>query len=214
MSRMNHEELRGVVASFAEKYGVGPVETERPLSELSWDDSDRQNVVCIYEAGRHRDIKALSWDAFTQHIYRPARYPSSRREQDSVSSPDALLIDRDGIWYFIEFKNCKLNRAKNSVRAKMVEAWHEIMDLLYEMKPEGLGSDFYDDPIGYARRHVVFILVIGEDYPGDVKLIMQSDRAKLKYTPEFMDKLKHYYFLDAYAYTADLLEQRLIRKLA
>lgn len=207
---MTNDELKEIIGIYADKYGVDPVGIEKNLSETSIDDSDKDRAVYIYNPEHMKDVRVISWDAFAQNIYRRIRYPESKAERDSVSSPDAVFIDRAGIWYFIEFKNQKLTKTSSSVRAKMVEAWHEFMDMLFDTRPASIDEVFFQHPIEYARQNVVFILVVGDKYSDDVAHIQDKDRAGEKYTPEFMYKLKRYYFKDAYAYTAELLEKRLV----
>lgn len=207
---MTNDDLKKIISIYANKHGIEAVSIKRKLSETSIDDCNKSKVVYIYNPEQRKDMEVISWDAFTQRIYRCIHYPESKAEMDSVSSPDAVFIDKAGIWYFIEFKNQKLTRTSSSVRSKMVEAWHEFMDMFFDIKPDIMNKGFFQNPIEYARQNVIFILVIGDKNPDDVAYIRDKDRAGEKYTPEFMYKLKKYYFKDAYAYTAELLEKKLV----
>ena len=59
-------------------------------------------------------------DEIAHNVYRLVRFPDSKKEEESLASADAFVISSDNIWYFIEFKNQKITRAKESVTKKAI----------------------------------------------------------------------------------------------
>ena len=73
-------------------------------------------------------------DEIAHNVYRIARFPDSVKESESLASADAFAISSEDIWYFIEFKNQKISKAKDSVTKKAFQNWYWIVDILYELK--------------------------------------------------------------------------------
>ena len=155
-------------------------------------------------------------DEIAHNVYRLVRFPDSKKEEESLASADAFVISSDNIWYFIEFKNQKITRAKESVTKKAYQNWFWFVDILYELwEQKQLKYDTfnYDNPIEFARKNVVYILVVSED-----KNKLEADKmekcqlAGVKYQPEYMKKLEKYIFKEAYAYTPQLLERNFVKR--
>ena len=60
-------------------------------------------------------MQVIDMDEIAHNAYRVARYPESVKEADSLASADAFVINADNMWYFIEFKNQEITKAKDSV---------------------------------------------------------------------------------------------------
>ena len=120
------------------------------------------------------------------------------------------------IWYFIEFKNQKISKAKDSVTKKAYLNWFWLVDILYEMSEKNnmkYDTFNYDNPILFAREKVVFILVVSED-----KNIVDADKMRKcilageKFQYDYIKKLEQYIFKEAYIYTPQLLETYFVKK--
>lgn len=213
----NYEQIKGLFQKFADKY-KRQICIETELSSASEDKAETKRTgdkKLVYENNR-QDLKIIDMDEIAHNVYRIARFPDSVKESESLASADAFAISSEDIWYFIEFKNQKITRAKESVTKKAYQNWFWLVDILYELwEQKQLKYDTfnYDNPIEFARKNVVYILVVSED-----KNKLEADKmekcqlAGVKYQPEYMKKLEKYIFKEAYAYTPQLLERNFVKR--
>ena len=154
-------------------------------------------------------------DEIAHNVYRIARFPDSVKESESRASADAFAISSEDIWYFIEFKNQKISKAKDSVTKKAFQNWYWIVDILNELKDKNnmqYNTFNYDNPIAFAKENVVYILVVSEE-----KNIVDADKmrkcllAGQKFQSDYMRKLEKYIFKEAYIYTPELLENNFVK---
>lgn len=180
------------------------------LHETSFSDAD---ALYLYDSSRN-DIEVINMDEIAQGAYRNVRFPESNKTEDSIATNDAFVICGDNKWYFIEFKNQKLNQTKDSVSKKAYGNWHMLLDIIYEMKSTNSLTSFpYDNPIAFARENVILILVVSEEKnPTDAKRIHDGILAGEKYVPEFLKKLRKYIYHDVFLYTPATLEQYFVKK--
>ena len=158
----------------------------------------------------------IDMDEIAHNIYRLVRFPDSKKEEDSLASTDAFVINSENIWYFIEFKNQQITKAKESVTKKAYQNWYWLVEILYEMweKNEMQYDTFnYENPITFAKENVVYILVVSEEKNiVDVDKIRKCILAGEKFQPEYMKKLEKYIFKEAYVYTPQVLEKEFVKK--
>lgn len=211
----NYNHIKNLLEEFANKYGQNNT-IESNLSDLSEDKLESKNTgirQLVYGSDK-RNMQVLDMDEIAHNVYRIARFPESTKEAESPASADAFVISADNIWYFIEFKNQKISKAKESVTKKAYQNWHWLVDILYEMK-DCLPYDIfnYENPIAFAKENVVYILVVSEEknYP-DVEKIHKCRLAGEKFRPEYMEKLEKYIFKEAYVYTPLILEWEFVKK--
>lgn len=212
----NYEQLKTLLHAFAENYSL-PISEEEKLSIVSEDKSESERTGIrkfVYESTR-RDMNIIDMDEIAHNVYRLARFPESTKESESLASADAFVINSDNVWYFIEFKNQTISKAKDSVTKKAYQNWYWLVDILYEMREHRqmqYDTFNYENPIAFAKENVVYILVVSEE-----KNILEADKMRKcllageKFQPDYMRKLEKYIFKEAYVYTPQLLESNFVR---
>lgn len=162
------------------------------------------------------ELNVINMDWVAKHGYRYVRAVNPK--DNPVSTADSFVINRENMWYFIEFKSgeitAKKDGIKRSVLKKAYENWYMLLDILYQMKEEYPISGFnFQQPIEFAKNNVQYILVCkGENNPEMYRQIKNSALIGKRYTPPFMQRLKDYVFQDAYAYTEVEFEQEFVKK--
>lgn len=211
MSMNQYDEFKAMLDAYLDKNGK-MITYRSSLHETSYNDA---GTIYLYENGQ-KDTEVINMDNIAQTAYRTIRFPESDSREDSISTNDAFVIYDDNKWYFIEFKDQKLNQVKDSVSKKAYCSWHMLLDIIYEMKQEYyLSSFWYDDPIRFAREHVILILVVSEDKnPMDAKRIQDSITAGERYVPIFLEKLQKYIYHNVYLYTPATFEKYFVKRYA
>lgn len=160
----NYDQIKEILKQFSDKY-VTRIIIESKMSDVSEDKAASKRTekkVLLYEDNR-KDMQVIDMDEIAHKAYRVARYPESVKEDDSLASADAFVINADNMWYFIEFKNQEIAKAKDSVTKKAYQNWYWLVDVLREMKDQIQYNNFnYEDPISFARENVVYILVVSQ----------------------------------------------------
>lgn len=212
----NYEQIKELFHAFADKYKQH-VFMETKLSSASEDKAETRKTgerKLVYENTR-QDMDIIDMDEIAHNIYRVARFPESVKDDESLASADAFVISSDDIWYFIEFKNQKISRAKDSVTKKAFQNWYWLVDILYEMREQNemqYDTFNYDNPIAFAKEKVVYILVVSEEKNiVDVDKMRKCLLAGQKFQPDYMKKLEKYLFKEAYVYTSELLENHFVK---
>lgn len=212
----NYEQIKELFNAFANKYRQ-KISIETKLSNASEDKAETRKTgkrKLVYESTR-QDMDVIDMDEIAHNIYRIARFPESVKDEESLASADAFVISSDDIWYFIEFKNQKISRAKDSVTKKAFQNWYWLVDILYEMREQKkmqYDTFDYDNPISFAKEKVVYILVVSEDKNiVDVDKMRKCILAGQKFQPDYMKKLEKYIFKEAYVYTPELLENNFVK---
>lgn len=114
-----YDEFKAMIDAYLNKHGQTPT-YKASLHETSMNDA---GSVYLYESSR-RDIEVINMDDIAQGAYRNTRFPESYKKEDSISTNDAFVICDDNKWYFIEFKDQKLNNTKDSVSKKAYCNWY------------------------------------------------------------------------------------------
>lgn len=185
---------------------------------------DNDNKIFVYDK-KFMDLKVLDFDYFAQKIYLHQHFTESelkefakQRITDSyaLSSVDAFLIDCKDNWYFIEFKNRKIDKAndKKNITNKAFQNLYWITDLFYTNKKKKNKPCFnYNNPIQFAREKITYILVVSDNENNSYKkVIIDLENANDHYRTVYLDKLRHYIYKDAYVYTAELFENFFVKK--
>ena len=208
----NYEQMKDILNGYSHSYDPMAV-IESNLSDVSVNDVDKNKPVMVYENTR-MNMKVISMDEIAHKIYRVAHFQESTKVSESPASADGFVISSENIWYFIEFKDQKISKARESVIKKAYQNWYWLLDILYEMRYKNSCQIFdYDNPISFAKENVVYILVVSEDKNiVDVDKMRKCILADMKFQPECMKKLEKYIFKDAYVYTPKLLEREFVKK--
>lgn len=211
----NYDQIKEILKQFSDKY-VTKIIIESKMSDVSEDKAASKRTekkVLLYEDNR-KDMQVIDMDEIAHKAYRVARYPESVKEDDSLASADAFVINADNIWYFIEFKNQEITKAKDSVTKKAYQNWYWLVDVLREMKDTIQYNNFnYEDPISFARENVTYILVVSQEKNyNNVKKMHDCKLAGQKFLPQYMEKLEKYTFKETYVYTPEIFEQKFVKK--
>lgn len=115
-------------------------------------------------------------------------------------SNDALYIDKDGKYYFIEFKNGKMNKAI------IYNVYNKIYDSLL------IFNDLINSNISFCRENVYFILVYNKDKnPEDTSrsaiAASISNKANKGFIRFGLEKFKKLYFREVFTYTEEEFEK-------
>lgn len=211
----NYDQIKEILKQFSDKY-VTKIIIESKMSDVSEDKAASKKTekkVLLYEDNR-KDMQVIDMDEIAHKAYRVARYPESVKEDDSLASADAFVINADNMWYFIEFKNQEIAKAKDSVTKKAYQNWYWLVDVLREMKDTIQYNNFnYEDPISFARENVTYILVVSQEKNyNNVKKMHNCKLAGQKFLPQYMEKLEKYTFKETYVYTPEMFEQKFVKK--
>lgn len=211
----NYDQIKEILKQFSDKY-VTRIIIESKMSDVSEDKAASKRTekkVLLYEDNR-KDMQVIDMDEIAHKAYRVARYPESVKEDDSLASADAFVINADNMWYFIEFKNQEITKAKDSVTKKAYQNWYWLVDVLREMKDTIQYNNFnYEDPISFARENVTYILVVSQEKNyNNVKKMHDCKLAGQKFLPQYMEKLEKYTFKETYVYTPEMFEQKFVKK--
>lgn len=211
----NYDQIKEILKQFSDKY-VTKIIIESKMSDVSEDKAAskrNEKKVLLYEDNR-KDMQVIDMDEIAHKAYRVARYPESVKEDDSLASADAFVINADNMWYFIEFKNQEITKAKDSVTKKAYQNWYWLVDVLREMKDTIQYNNFnYEDPISFARENVTYILVVSQEKNyNNVKKMHDCKLAGQKFLPQYMEKLEKYTFKETYVYTPETFEQKFVKK--
>lgn len=211
----NYDQIKEILKQFSDKY-VTKIIIESKMSDVSEDKAASKRTekkVLLYEDNR-KDMQVIDMDEIAHKAYRVARYPESVKEDDSLASADAFVINADNMWYFIEFKNQEIAKAKDSVTKKAYQNWYWLVDVLREMKDTIQYNNFnYEDPISFARENVTYILVVSQEKNyNNVKKMHDCKLAGQKFLPQYMEKLEKYTFKETYVYTPEMFEQKFVEK--
>lgn len=203
----NYDQIKEILKQFSDKY-VTRIIIESKMSDVSEDKAASKRTekkVLLYEDNR-KDMQVIDMDEIAHKAYRVARYPESVKEDDSLASADAFVINADNMWYFIEFKNQEITKAKDSVTKKAYQNWYWLVDVLREMKDTIQYNNFnYEDPISFARENVTYILVVSQEKNyNNVKKMHDCKLAGQKFLPQYMEKLEKYTFKETYVYTPEI----------
>lgn len=155
-------------------------------------------------------------DIIAHEIIRKLYYKNSKWEKDSPASFDSFLIDKNGVWYFIEFKNQKVSRSKEKCMEKSYANVYWLIAILNEMRKYGKALSFdYDSPHSFFKENCQFILVINKQAdPLTIGKLRQSKLAGEDY-PEnclFLKKLEAYIFQKASLMDEDQFDREFVKE--
>ena len=120
------------------------------------------------------------------------------------STADAFFVLEDGKWYFVEFKNTKIDTSslKLRVQLKAYENLHLLFDILLDMTEISRELGCIENPIDFIRNNVIYILVCSEEKNiKEADFIRKSQLTKKQYVPGFMEELNSSVFKESYLLT-------------
>ncbi|MBO5571655.1 MAG: hypothetical protein J5926_02930 [Ruminococcus sp.] len=113
---------------------------------------------------------------------------------------DAICIDRNNEWFFIEFKNAKVDNEIKSIKQKMLNS---LWFCFYMLSKSDKDDDVLNsDAIKFSREHITYIVVIKRDKNiDDAKEIEEKEGINEHYTHRKLIEVINYYFKDVYMLT-------------
>ncbi|MCC3351141.1 hypothetical protein [Ruminococcus albus] len=185
------------------------IDTDNVLSnmqEASLDDNNKKKQFYLYD-GKLLNMDAVKLDDMTEPFLQYMKKERSLNYFEQPHAVDAMCVDRDNEWFFIEFKNCPIYKVTSegqkynsevlsSIRQKMFGSlW--LLFTLDSFAHKGL---FGDDITEYARKHFTYIVVVSRDKnPDEFRRIHEC--IGNRYTPLYFSKYVGYYFKDVYLLT-------------
>lgn len=181
------------------------------MHDASKNDNGGSGVINYLVDTKYSYLQIVSMDKVAQGAYKKYKNAQTKHVPNSV---DAFLIDKNDIWYFIEFKDCKMTTSKqDNVEKKALNNILMLIDIFKHSNVNPNISFDNNDPIKFIKDKCVFILVISKkDNDHAYNNIKSKNLINEKYTPEYMEKLKEFYFRDAYAYTEIFFEELFLKK--
>lgn len=123
---------------------------------------------------------------------------------------DAVCIDKNNEWFFIEFKNAKVENVFPSIKKKIVNSlWFCFYMLSKSGRDDGI---LYSDALKFSREHITYIVVIKRDKNiDDAKMIEEKESVNEHYNHHKLKEVINYYFKDVYMITEYELRNFILR---
>lgn len=162
---------------------------------------DNENNYYVYPSTAPVNLDVIKLDDITK--YRK-HFLLPKINFDPLSGVDAICINSQNEWFFLEFKNCDIknnSKARQSIRKKMIESiWYVFF--LYSISGENITSLFSGDITKFARENINYVIVGSQTKNTHYQLNIQAAESVGKhYTPPGFEQFKGYYFKDVYMLT-------------
>lgn len=139
-------------ATLISDYLLCDIQSEELFSnfhDASIDDSNKNCVIYVYEG--KKDLQVLDMDQIAKNGYKKKK---GAEDKDSIiNTADAFIISNNNQWFFIEFKNSKMNDVSKSLKDNIIKKaysnWYMLLDIIFSMNDLGKkysGFD-YSNPI-------------------------------------------------------------------
>lgn len=163
--------LKQIIENYIDDHGFN-VEIESNIKDTSY---DKTNDTYLCEFGEN--FKVIDMDVIAKDVYGNI-YKSGKTR----STADAFFVLEDGKWYFVEFKNTKIDTSslKLRVQLKAYENLHLLFDILLDMTEISRELGCIENPIDFIRK---------------------SQLTKKQYVPGFMEELNSSVFKESYLLT-------------
>lgn len=119
---------------------------------------------------------------------------------EQLPAVDAICIDKTNEWFFIEFKNAKVDNEIRSIKKKMLSSlWFCFYMLSKSGKDDNILSQ---DILKFSREHISYIIVGRRDKNIDIsESIREAEACGDHYRPRKLKQFINYYFKDVYILT-------------
>ena len=205
MKRMTHKnitnahfvKLKDVINSCLGSYMSG-ISIISNMQDASF---DNENNYYVYPSTAPVNLDVIKLDDITK--YRK-HFLLPKINFDPLSGVDAICINSQNEWFFLEFKNCDIknnSKARQSIRKKMIESiWYVFF--LYSISGENITYLFSGDITKFARENINYVIVGSQTKNTHYQLNIQAAESVGKhYTPPGFEQFKGYYFKDVYMLT-------------
>lgn len=213
----NFERFQLMLQDFFEQNGTNISINPISLHDASKSDADTHHITFFYNG---KEMSVIDMDEIAKKPYRKIRVSEEFEDtkDDIVNTADGFVINKNNRWFFLEFKDTKIEGKKRSLKDNIIKKaycnWYMLMDILLNVDPERRYPDFdYSNPVRFAKENVVYILICNsKSNPNVVNQVRNHKLKNEKYTPIFMQRLKEYVFMDAYVCTEIDLERDFVKK--
>lgn len=119
---------------------------------------------------------------------------------NELPAVDAVCIDKDNEWFFIEFKDAKIDNEIKSIKNKMLSS---LWFCFYMLSKSNKGNEIlYDDVLKFSREHITYIVVAKHDKNTvEAVRINEEENKGCHYCPHKLIECINYYFKDIYMLT-------------
>lgn len=184
----------------------------KDISVCSYDSANKKYLIIK----KKRNIDAISMDDIAKEY-------SKKKKGNILNTVDALIVGNNKKWYFIEFKNQKLNlfteknnngnTEKNKVEFKALYSLLILFDIFFHSSNKKLLStlttnvDYFD----FIKKNFVFCLVASKKKIDDpiLKKRLRNNQIRLKEHYNFFPKLDNF-FNETFICTDENFEQTII----
>lgn len=213
-----YESLVNLLTNYCRQVGY-PIQIEKSLQDSSEDDS---NAVKIF-VSKYKDLNSISMDSIAHDVVRKIHFAGTTKEDESPASVDSFLIDSNGFWYFIEFKNQKIGASKEKCIEKSYANVYWLLKILEELKnndsfsfesfsscPSGIS------PLNFVKEYCKFILVIADGKDDfEIYKIREARKAKKRWPDsdwaKYMKKLESYIYKSAEVYNVKQFDREFVK---
>lgn len=164
-------------------------------------DSDGEKI-CFYSSefmDKFINMEAIKLDDISKKRKNMLEMPGNFlfEEQPAV---DAVCINSCNEWFFIEFKNAKVNDKITSIKKKMLSS---LWFCFYMLSKSNKDDDILNnDVLKFSREHATYIIVGRRDKNEDVaENIRELEAYHKHYQPYKLRQFINYYFKDVYMLT-------------
>ena len=127
------------------------------LSDMKNASLDDSNNNYLYNGDKK--LSVIKMDDFTD-CYRQIKSNQIKNDtiekENNINAVDAFLINKDNIWFLIEFKDAEIKSGKSKIKHNIIRKaygnWYMLLDILYNMKDKNFMDNFdYENPIEFAK---------------------------------------------------------------
>lgn len=169
------------------------------MSTASYSDKEKNSFYSEKFLDPFIDMETIKLDDISK--YRKQMLELSEKSWfNEFPAVDAVCIDRNNEWFFIEFKNAKVDNEIKSIKQKMLNSlWFCFYMLSKSDKDDNI---LYSDAIKFSREHITYIVVIKRDKNiDDAKEIEEREGINEHYNHRKLIEVINYYFKDVYMLT-------------
>lgn len=182
-----------------------------------------QDTTKGYSFSFSENHKIIDMDIVAHQILVPQYFNGSTAEHLAQKSVDAFMISKKGTWYFIEFKNQKIGKAKDSANQKAYQNLYWLINIIFEMRENGrlLNGFDYDNPTKFVKENCKYYLVLGKNFVSEelsqeMEKYKQATLAKMplpqKHSLLFMQKLANYVYKDAKVFEETVFDEAFVKR--
>ncbi len=212
----NYENFVSCIYEYCALHKMTDINFEHTLSEASLDNSCKQQEPKKFVT-KYKDLKNISMDTIAQEIIAAIHYKGSKRwNLNAPASVDSFLIDKNNIWYFIEFKNQKISRAKEKCIEKAFSNLYWLFNMFYELQENEKRTPCkLDNLFRFIKSHCVYyIVIINNADPVGLKKVHDLHLANnfsesVEYN--FIAKLNFYIFKDAKVVSEEVFDEIFVK---